>query len=113
VVFHCLRSFFVQAVQTVRASPIQEFTADLKHGMRDVWKDAESVDPNARNNKLATCYFWFAIPFSSNERIMMPTIVPQRNGRAVTACQRHTEARRKLRNPKEVISRCAESYTSP
>jgi len=46
--------FYVRAVQTGRAIPMQEFTADLKHRMRGVWRDAEMVDPNTHNNKLAT-----------------------------------------------------------
>ena len=54
---------------------MQEFTADLKHRMRGVWRDAELVDPNTHNNKLATYHSWFAIPFSRNER--MPINVPQ------------------------------------
>ena len=33
------------------------------------------MDPNAHNNKLATYHFWFAIPFSRNER--MPINVPR------------------------------------
>ena len=54
---------------------LQEFTADLKHRMGGVSKDAELVDPNTHNNKLATYHSWFATPFSrTNER--MPTIVP-------------------------------------
>ena len=48
----------------------QEFTADLKHRMRGVWRDAELVDPNTHNNKLATYHSWFAIPFSRNERLV-------------------------------------------
>jgi len=36
---------YVQAVQTGRAIPMQEFTADLKHRMRGVWRDEELVDP--------------------------------------------------------------------
>ena len=40
------RELYVQAVQTGRAIPMQEeFTADLKHRMRGVWRDAELVDP--------------------------------------------------------------------
>ena len=54
---------------------MQEFTADLKHRMRGVWRDAELVDPNTHNNKLAAYRSWFAIPSSSNER--MPTTVPR------------------------------------
>ena len=49
-----------------RAIPMQEFTADLKHRMRGVWRDAELLDPNTHNNKLATYHSWFAIPFSRN-----------------------------------------------
>ena len=60
---------YVLAVQTGRAIPMQEFTADLKHRMRGVWRDAELVDPNTHNNKLATYHSWFAIPFSRNERM--------------------------------------------
>ena len=54
---------------------MQEFTADLKHRMRGVWRDAELVDPNTHNNKLAIYHSWFAIPFSRNER--MPINVPR------------------------------------
>ena len=61
--------FYVRAVQTGHAITMQEFTADLKHRMRGVWRDAELVDPNMHNNKLATYHSWFAIPFSSNERM--------------------------------------------
>ena len=54
---------------------MQEFTADLKHRMRGFWRDAELVDPNTHNNKLATYHSWFAIPFTRNER--MPINVPR------------------------------------
>ena len=55
---------------------MQEFTADLKHRMRGVWRDAELVDPNTHNNKLATYHSqYFANPFSRNER--MPINVPR------------------------------------
>jgi len=66
---------YVQAVQTGHAITMQEFTADLKHRMRGVWRDAELVDPNTHNDKLATYHSWFAIPFSRNER--MPNYVPR------------------------------------
>ena len=56
------RELYVQAVQTGRAIPMQEFTADLKHRMRGVWRDVEFVAPNTHNNKLAT-------PFSRNEHM--------------------------------------------
>ena len=36
---------YVRAVQTGRAIPMQELTADLKHRMRGVWRDEELVDP--------------------------------------------------------------------
>ena len=58
------RELYVRAVQTGRAIPKQEFTADLKHRMRGVWRDAELVDPNTHNNKLATNHSWYVIPFS-------------------------------------------------
>ena len=66
---------YVLAVQTGRAIPMQEFTADLKQRMRGVWRDAELVDPNTHSNKLATYRSRFATPFSRNE--CMPTIVPR------------------------------------
>jgi hypothetical protein len=69
------RELYVRAVQTGHAIPMQEFTANLKHRMRGVWKDAELVDPSTHNKKLATYHSWFATPFSRNER--MPTIVPR------------------------------------
>ena len=66
---------YVRAVETGCAVSMQEFTADLKHRMRGVWRDAELVDSNTHNNKLASYHSWFAIPFSRNER--MPNNVPQ------------------------------------
>jgi hypothetical protein len=63
---------------------MQEFIADLKHRMRGVWRDAQMVDPNTHNNKLATYHSWFAIPFSKNER--MPTIVPLYHGISILIC---------------------------
>jgi len=50
---------------------MQEFTEDLKHRMRGVWRAAELVDPNTHsNNKLATYHSWFAIPFSKYSIIL-------------------------------------------
>ena len=66
---------YVRAVRTGHAITMQEFTADLKHTMRGVWRDADLVDPNTHNNKLATYHPWFAIPFFRNER--MPINVPR------------------------------------
>jgi len=66
---------YVRAVQTGHAITMQEFAADLKHRMRGVWRNAELVDPNTHNNKLATYHSWFAIPFSRNE--LMPINVPR------------------------------------
>ena len=66
---------YVRAVQTGHAITMQELTADLKHRMRGVWRDAELVDPNTHSNKLATYHSWLAIPFSRNER--MPINVPR------------------------------------
>ena len=62
------RELYVRAVQTGRAVPMLVFTADLKHRMRGVRRDAELVDFNTHNNKLATYHSRFAIPFSRNER---------------------------------------------
>ena len=46
-----VRELYVRAVQTGRAIPMQEeFTADLKHRMRGVWRDAELVEPNTHDN---------------------------------------------------------------
>ena len=59
----CGCELYVRAVQTGRAVPMQEFTADLKHRMRGAWRDAELVDPNTHNNKLATYHSWYANPF--------------------------------------------------
>ena len=69
------RELYVRAVQTGRAIPMHDFTADLKHRMRGVWRDTELVDPNTCSNKLATYHSWVPNPFSRNER--MPTIVPR------------------------------------
>ena len=66
---------YVRAVQTGRAITMQELTADLKHRMRGVWRDAELVDPNTHNNNLAIHHSWFATPFSRNER--MPIDLPR------------------------------------
>jgi hypothetical protein len=66
---------YVRAVQTGHAITMQEFTADLKHRMRGVWRDAELVNPDTHNNKLATYHSWFAILFPRNE--CMPINVPR------------------------------------
>ena len=51
-VFQGLRGceLYVRAVQTGHAITMQEFTADLKHRMRGVWRDTDLVDPNTHNN---------------------------------------------------------------
>ena len=66
---------YVRAIQTGHANTMQELTADLKHRMKGVWRNAELVDPNTHNNKLATYHSWFATLFSKNER--MPIYVPR------------------------------------
>jgi len=66
---------YERAVQTGHAITMQEITADFKYRMRGVCRDAEFVDPNTHNNKLATYHSWFAIPFFKNER--MPINVPR------------------------------------
>jgi hypothetical protein len=47
------RKWYVRAAQTGRAIPMQKFTADLKHRMRGVWRDAELMDPNTHNAQTA------------------------------------------------------------
>jgi len=47
------RELYVRAVKTGRAIPMQEFTADLKHRMRGVWRDTDKL-VDTHNNKLAT-----------------------------------------------------------
>ena len=47
----------------------------MKHRMRGVWRDAEFVEPNTHNNKLAACHSWFATSFSRKE--CTPTIIPR------------------------------------
>ena len=61
----------MRAVQTGRAIPMQEFTADLKHRMKGVketlsWWTATRTTTNWPNE-----HSRFATPFSRNER--MPT----------------------------------------
>jgi hypothetical protein len=57
---------YVRAVQTGCAVSMQDFTTDLEHRMRGVWRYTEVVDPTMHDNKLATYHSWFALPFSSN-----------------------------------------------
>ena len=47
------RESYVRAVQTGRTIRMQEFTADLKHRMRGVWRDTDKL-VDTHNNKLAT-----------------------------------------------------------
>ena len=55
------REFYVRAVQTGRAIPMQEFTADLKHRMRGVWRDAELVDPFGQHAQQQTGHLSFLV----------------------------------------------------
>jgi hypothetical protein len=63
--------------------------------MRGVCRDAELVDPNTHNNKLATYHSWFATPFSINER--MPTIVPRYLHLGLSKNVMHNVSRLRLR----------------
>eukprot|EP00983_Pelagomonas_calceolata_P069006 1150187-Pelagomonas_calceolata.AAC.1 len=45
---------FVQAVPQGTPIPIQEFTDDLRHRLRTVWRDIEGVNPRDTYSKLAT-----------------------------------------------------------
>ena len=40
---------------------MQEFTADLKHRMRGVWRDAELVDPNMLHAQQQTGHLSFLV----------------------------------------------------
>jgi exonuclease III len=63
---------YEQAVRTGGAISINDFTADLRHRLQGVWREAESVDPRGNNNKLATYQAWFATPFPCNTRSYVP-----------------------------------------
>jgi len=64
---------YVRAVQTEHAITMQEFTADLKHRMRGFWRDAELVDPNTHNNKLATYHSWFERAYADKCTTVSPS----------------------------------------
>ena len=67
---------YVRAVQTGHTITMQEFTADLKHRMRGVWRDAHWVGgPQHAQQQTGHLSFLVCHPFSRNER--MPTIVPR------------------------------------
>ena len=74
----CGCELYVRAVQTGHAITMQEFTADLEHRMRDVWRDAKLLDPNTHGNKLATYHSWFAIPFSRAIILGLPSLFLER-----------------------------------
>eukprot|EP00983_Pelagomonas_calceolata_P056369 1144562-Pelagomonas_calceolata.AAC.3 len=45
---------------------MQNFTDDLRHRLRGVWRDIEGVDPQETNNEMATYQALFALPFDHN-----------------------------------------------
>jgi hypothetical protein len=66
---------FVQAVRQGSPIRIQEFTDDLRHRLRAVWRDVEGVNPRETYNKLASYQSLFAVPFHHNERA--PACLPR------------------------------------
>eukprot|EP00983_Pelagomonas_calceolata_P012983 414721-Pelagomonas_calceolata.AAC.1 len=57
---------FVQAVQQGTPISIQEFTDDVRHRLRAVWRDVEGVNPRDTYSKLATYQSFFAVSFDHN-----------------------------------------------
>ena len=59
----CGCELYVRAVQTGHAITMLEFTANLKHRMRGVWRGAELVDPNTQQQtghlSLLVCHPFF------------------------------------------------------
>eukprot|EP00983_Pelagomonas_calceolata_P005485 178871-Pelagomonas_calceolata.AAC.1 len=51
---------------------IQEFTNDLRHRLRAVWRDVDGVNPRDTFSKLATYPSLFAVPFDHNVRAPYP-----------------------------------------
>eukprot|EP00983_Pelagomonas_calceolata_P052181 1142726-Pelagomonas_calceolata.AAC.1 len=45
---------------------LQDFTDDLRHRLRGVWREVEGVDPREANNKVATYQALIALPFDHN-----------------------------------------------
>ena len=66
---------FVQAMRQGTPISTQEFTDDLRHRLRAVWRDAERVNPQATYDKLATYQSFFAVPFHQNVRA--PACLPR------------------------------------
>eukprot|EP00983_Pelagomonas_calceolata_P023196 730542-Pelagomonas_calceolata.AAC.1 len=62
------RSLLKSASGARNPIPIQEFTDDLRHRLRAVWRDVEGVNPRDTYSKLATCQSLFAVPFDHNVR---------------------------------------------
>eukprot|EP00983_Pelagomonas_calceolata_P122916 1160951-Pelagomonas_calceolata.AAC.1 len=60
--------FFVQAARQGTPDPNQEFTDDLRHRLRIVWRDVEGVNTRETCSKLATYQFIFMVPFDHNVR---------------------------------------------
>ena len=53
-------------VQAVRQGTSTQFTDDLRHRLRTVWRDVEGLNPQDTNSKLATYQSLFAVPFDLN-----------------------------------------------
>ena len=59
---------FVQAVRQSAPLSLQDFTDDLEHRLRGVWRDVEGVGLQGSTNKLATYHALFAVPFDTTAR---------------------------------------------
>ena len=59
---------FVQAVRQSVPISLQDFTDDLRHRLRGVWRDVEGADLRGSSNKLATYHALFAVPFDTTAR---------------------------------------------
>eukprot|EP00983_Pelagomonas_calceolata_P074111 1152416-Pelagomonas_calceolata.AAC.1 len=70
---HCLAGWNLCVWQV---SCNQEFTDDLRHRLRTVWRDVEGVNPRETYSKLATYQSIFVVPFDHNVRA--PACLPRR-----------------------------------
>ena len=63
-----------QAVRQVTSISVQEFTDDLRHRLRTVWRDVKELNPQDTNSKfnakLPTYQSLFAVPFDLNVRAL-------------------------------------------
>jgi hypothetical protein len=60
-------------VQAVRQGTSTQFTDDLRHRLRTVWRDVEGLNPQDTDSKLATYQPLFAVPFYLSNFLMQPS----------------------------------------